>query len=81
MYAVLNLTWYVLIGLKDVSNLNPETSLADLGLDSLMGVEIKQLLERDFEVSLSTREIRMLNLKKIEELSKSSLVITYISEI
>ncbi|XP_055874982.1 fatty acid synthase-like [Biomphalaria glabrata] len=58
-----------ILGLKDVSNLNPETSLADLGLDSLMGVEIKQLLERDFEVSLSTREIRMLNLKKIEELN------------
>ncbi|CAL1537406.1 unnamed protein product [Lymnaea stagnalis] len=58
-----------ILGVKDVSNVDPDTSLADLGLDSLMGVEIKQLLERDFEVSLSTREIRMLNLKKIQDMN------------
>jgi fatty acid synthase len=33
---------------KDPSTVNADTSLGDLGLDSLMGVEVKQTLERDF---------------------------------
>lgn len=66
--------------MKDVSNVDLDTSLADLGLDSLMGVEIKQLLERDFEVSLSTREIRMLNFKKIKEMSKQLFILFFFFE-
>lgn len=43
--------------------------MADLGLDSLMGVEIKQMLERDYDMNLSTREIRQLTIAKIQEIS------------
>ncbi|XP_005094185.1 fatty acid synthase [Aplysia californica] len=60
-----------ILGVKDATSIDPDTSLADLGLDSLMGVEIKQLLERDFEVSLSSREIRLLNIKKLQEMNVS----------
>jgi fatty acid synthase len=48
-----------------------KTSLGDLGLDSLMGVEVKQTLERDFDTSLSMREIRQLTLSKLKGLSSS----------
>lgn len=58
-----------ILGVKDASTMDPDTSFADLGLDSLMGVEIKQLLERDYDVSLSSREIRMLNVKKLQDMS------------
>lgn len=60
-------------GIKDANTIDPEVSLAELGLDSLMGVEIKQLLERDFEVSLNSKEIRLLNMNKLHEFSKFAL--------
>ena len=68
LYGFLNQLFFP-PGVKDVSAIDPDLSLADLGLDSLMGVEIRQLLERDFEVTLSTREIRLLTIKKLQDIS------------
>lgn len=36
------------------------SSLAELGMDSMMAVEIKQTLEREFEVFLSPQDLRSL---------------------
>ena len=60
-------------GVKDASSIDPDTSLADLGLDSLMGVEVKQLLERDFDLSLSNTEVRLLNMKKLQAIGEELL--------
>ncbi|XP_048759235.2 fatty acid synthase-like [Ostrea edulis] len=60
-----------ILGVKDVSTISMDVSLGDLGLDSLMGVEIKQLLERDYDSVLSTTEIRQLTIKKLQELSNN----------
>lgn len=49
-----------ILGLKDMKNINDSASLADLGMDSLMGAEIKQTLERNFDMVLSAQEIRNL---------------------
>ncbi|XP_041363356.1 fatty acid synthase-like [Gigantopelta aegis] len=62
-----------ILGVKDISQINPESSLADLGIDSLMGVEVKQTLERDFDVSLSMREIRQLSVSKLRAIAGSSV--------
>ncbi|XP_014667633.1 PREDICTED: fatty acid synthase-like [Priapulus caudatus] len=48
IHAVANI-----LGVKDVATLNAELTLGELGLDSLMGVEVRQTLERDFDLSLS----------------------------
>ena len=56
-------------GLKDVSNMNPDTTLADLGLDSLMGVEVKQTLERDYDLVMPMTEIRKLTFSKLREVN------------
>lgn len=56
------------IGVKDVSVLDPNTTLLDLGLDSLMAVEIKQGLEREYETVLSTQEIRELTIRDLQEI-------------
>lgn len=45
------------------------TSLAELGMDSMMSVEIKQTLEREFEVFLTAQDIRGLNFAKLIEMS------------
>lgn len=59
-----------ILGVKDSASLDPNTTLNDLGLDSLMAVEIKQGLERDYNIILSTQAIRDLKVKEIEEMDK-----------
>lgn len=56
-------------GIKDSSTVNNDSTLGDLGLDSLMGVEIKQTLERDYDLSIPVKEIRSLTFKKLDGLS------------
>ncbi|XP_046888952.1 fatty acid synthase isoform X1 [Hypomesus transpacificus] len=58
-----------ILGVRDVSTLNADASLADLGLDSLMGVEVRQTLERDYDIVMAMREIRLLTINKLRELS------------
>ena len=59
-------------GIKDASTVSPDLTLGDLGLDSLMGVEIKQTLERDYDISMSAKEIRALTFAKLDQLSAST---------
>nr|NP_001137778.2 fatty acid synthase 1, isoform C [Drosophila melanogaster]ACL82985.2 fatty acid synthase 1, isoform C [Drosophila melanogaster] len=49
-----------ILGLRDTKNIQDGASLADLGMDSLMSAEIKQTLERNFDIVLSAQEIRQL---------------------
>lgn len=58
-----------IFGIKDVRTVNPNNSLADLGMDSLMGTEIKQILEKNFGIVLSRAEIPALTFNKIKELA------------
>lgn len=57
-----------ILGMKDASALDADTTLADLGLDSLMGVEVKQTLERDFDIILDMKDIRLLTVNKLKSL-------------
>lgn len=50
--------------------MSPHTSLAELGMDSMMAVEIKQTLEREFEIFLTAQDIRSLNFAKLQEMAK-----------
>jgi len=60
------------LGIKDSSSLRPETTLGELGMDSLMGVEVKQTLERDYDVVLSMQEIRALSVAQLDGISSGS---------
>ncbi|XP_075558241.1 fatty acid synthase 1 [Dermacentor variabilis] len=57
-----------ILGVKDPSSLNPNMSLGELGMDSLMGVEVKQTIERDYDVVLSMQEIRQLTINRLREI-------------
>ncbi|XP_023584963.1 fatty acid synthase [Trichechus manatus latirostris] len=61
-----------ILGIRDVAAVSLDTSLADLGLDSLMGVEVRQTLEREHGLALSMREVRQLSLRKLKELSSQA---------
>lgn len=60
-----------ILGVRDVSSLNAEATLADLGLDSLMGVEVRQTLERDYDLVMAMRDIRLLTINKLRDLANS----------
>jgi fatty acid synthase len=62
----------VVSGIKDVSTVNGQSTLADLGMDSLMGAEIKQTLERNYDLVLSAQEIRSLTFARLLELSSGN---------
>jgi fatty acid synthase len=61
-----------ILGVKDPSTLDPNTTLGDLGLDSLMAVEIRQGLERDYDIVLSTQEVRALKIKEIQVIGQKT---------
>lgn len=46
-------------------------SFCAIGMDSLMAVEIKQVLEREFDVFLTAQQLRALTFSKLEEMSNS----------
>jgi Phosphopantetheine attachment site. len=63
---------FVVLGIKDVNTVNTQSTLADLGMDSLMVAEIKQTLERNYDLVLSAQEIRSLTFGRLMELSSGS---------
>lgn len=65
-----------ILGLKDMKNINDGASLADLGMDSLMGAEIKQTLERNFDMVMSAQEIRHLTFGMIKSFEAGEETIT-----
>jgi PREDICTED: hypothetical protein isoform 2 len=58
---------YNILGIRDPSTVDPNSTLGDLGIDSLMLVEVKQGLEREYDVVMTTQEIRNL---KVHEIAK-----------
>ncbi|XP_057332495.1 fatty acid synthase [Microplitis mediator] len=65
-----------ILGIKDVKTVNKSSSLADLGMDSLMGTEIKQTLERNYDLVLSAQEIRGLTFAKLTTLANGGEEVT-----
>ncbi len=48
-----------------------DATLGDLGLDSMMGAEVKQALEREYSIVLTMKDITQLTVKKLEEMGNS----------
>jgi fatty acid synthase len=69
-----------ILGLKDTKNISDASTLADLGMDSLMGAEIKQTLERNFDLVMSGAEIRLLTFGKLKTLEKGAVENPVVSE-
>lgn len=62
----------MLLGLQDLKTVSLHSSLAELGMDSMMAVEIKQTLEREFDVYLTAQDIRGLTFAKLAQLAAQS---------
>ena len=73
-----------ILGIKDVKEWkNESATLSEMGLDSLMSVEVRQVLEQTFNLSLTPKEIQQLTLAKLKTIQSveiSSLPISEINE-
>lgn len=58
------------LGIKDQSKVSDTATLGELGLDSLMAVEIRQFIEREYDMTLNMQEIRALTIGKIREIGE-----------
>ncbi|CAH1394198.1 unnamed protein product, partial [Nezara viridula] len=58
-----------ILGIRDLNTVSLHANLAELGMDSMMAVEIKQTLEREFEVFLTPQDIRGLTIAKLQEIA------------
>ncbi|GJQ79757.1 hypothetical protein Trydic_g23234 [Trypoxylus dichotomus] len=61
--AVLNV-----LGITNLKSVSMHTAFHELGMDSMTAVEIKQTLEREYEVFLSDQDIKGMTLAKLKEL-------------
>lgn len=60
-----------ILGIRDKKSVSMDSPLSKLGLDSLMTVEITQLLEREFSLFLSLKELQSITLHELEQRTKS----------
>lgn len=56
-----------IMSIRDKKSVSKDTLLAQLGMDSLTGVEIQQVLERDYDVVFTAQEMRTLTLRQLED--------------
>ncbi|XP_044739975.1 fatty acid synthase-like [Chrysoperla carnea] len=57
-----------IMGIRDYTTVSKHAKLTEIGMDSMMAVEIKQTLEREFELFLTPQDIRNLSFSKLIEL-------------
>lgn len=61
-----------LLGIKDMSSIDPDITLGGLGVDSLIAVEIKQTLDKILAQQISMKEVRELKVRDLFSMSSSS---------
>ncbi|GJQ79755.1 hypothetical protein Trydic_g23232 [Trypoxylus dichotomus] len=59
------------IGVRDLKSVSVHATFPELGVDSIMVVEIMQILEREYEIVMTSQDIRGMTLKKLRDLSNT----------
>lgn len=52
-----------ILGMKNIQSIDPSSTMASLGIDSLMAVELQQIIERNVGVKMSWKTIRELSVR------------------
>jgi len=58
-----------IMGICDLKTISLNSTLTELGMDSMTAVEVKEILARKFEINLSPQEIQNLTFARLDELS------------
>jgi len=67
-----NIIVYFITDISNMKVVSYNSSLAELGMDSMMAVKIKQTLEREFDIFLTAQEIRNLTFAKLIKMSNTN---------
>jgi fatty acid synthase, animal type len=59
------------MSIRDVKSLSMETTLSELGMDSLLTVEIQQTLEREHDLVIAAQELRSMTLAQLVKLANN----------
>ncbi len=59
------------LGIQDPKSINPQTTLSQFGMDSMMVIEIKETLRTEFEIDLSVQEIVNLTFAKLLKMEQT----------
>ncbi|KAJ8049572.1 Fatty acid synthase [Holothuria leucospilota] len=62
-----------LFGIDDISSVNQDKTLAEIGLDSILVTGVKQTLERHFSYFLNVKQIRSLTIRKLLNFDRERL--------
>jgi fatty acid synthase len=65
-----------ILGIRDIKQVSMDTTLSEMGMDSMMAVEIKQALEREFDLNLTPQEMRSLTFMKLQEYQDARSITT-----
>ncbi|KAL7030368.1 hypothetical protein ACKWTF_006629 [Chironomus riparius] len=58
---------FKVMGIRDRKSVSMDSTLTQLGIDSLTGVEIQYIIEHEFDITLTSQEIRSLTLSQLEK--------------
>lgn len=62
-----------ILGLRDIKNVSPHQTLPELGMDSIMAIEINQLLETEYEIVLTMQQLRAMTFDRIQKLETKKI--------
>nr|XP_012235657.1 PREDICTED: fatty acid synthase-like [Linepithema humile] len=62
-----------IMNIRNMKVISRNTLLAELGMDSMMAVEIRQTLEREFDILLTPQELRSLTFAKLGQMSNANV--------
>lgn len=62
-----------IIGVRDIKTVSLHSTLPELGMDSMMATEIKQTMEREFEIFLTVKDVRNLTFAKLHEIMSAKV--------
>ena len=62
------------LGIKNLAKVNTSCTLADLGMDSMLGAELRKVVEADYNTRLSMEQVLQLTLTHVIHLEKTGTV-------
>jgi fatty acid synthase, animal type len=60
-----------IMSIRDIKSISMESTLSELGMDSLMMVEIQQTLEREYDLVVAAQELRSMTLSQLVKFANS----------
>lgn len=61
---------HVILGIKDLKTISLTWTLPELGMDSIMAIELKQIIETEFGIFVSPQDLKTMTFAKLYKLKE-----------